>query len=78
MPDHPAADWWLALELLGASPEGATEAVLMAHGFRSEVMAALVGTGLAISTTEVILDGGRSVAVRRFWISARGRKIIPT
>jgi hypothetical protein len=75
MPDHPA-DWRRALELLASSPEGATEALLMAHGFESTVIAGLVESGLATLTTEVVLAGRRPVDVRRLRLSDSGRKAL--
>lgn len=49
--DHPS-DWRRALELLAGSPEGVTDAALLARSFKSTVIAGLVDSGLATSTTE--------------------------
>jgi hypothetical protein len=75
MPDHPA-DWRRALEVLASSPDGATEAVLVAHGFRSETVTGLVDTGHATATIEPFLADGRTVEVMRFRISDLGRKAL--
>jgi hypothetical protein len=40
-----------ALELLGASPNGATEAILVAHGLTIDLLVELVRAGLATAHT---------------------------
>ena len=75
MPDHPA-DWRRALELLSNSPDGATEALLMAYGFESTVIAGLVESGFATLTTEVVLAGRRPVDMKRLRLSDLGRKVL--
>ena len=72
VPDH-SAEWRRALKMLAGLPEGSTEALLLAHGFTPSVIAGLVDTGLATSTTEPILAGGRPVEVTRISITYRGR-----
>ena len=52
MPDQ-SDDWRRALEVLANSPEGATEALLFAHGFMHETITGLLDSGLAISTTDL-------------------------
>ena len=59
--------------MLADLPEGSIEALLLAHGFTPSVIAGLVDTGLAASTTEPILAGGRPVEVTRIRITYRGR-----
>ena len=71
MPDY-LTDWRRALELLADSPDGSTEALMLAHGITSRVIAGLVDTGLATSTTEPILAGCRPVVVTRIRITYRG------
>lgn len=56
MPNYPA-EWRRALELLAGSPEGCTEALLAAHGFAAATVAGLVTSGLATSTTQLVLAG---------------------
>jgi len=63
-----------ALKMLADLPEGSTEALLLAHGFTSAVIAGLVDTALATSTTEPILAGGRPVEVTRISITYRRAK----
>jgi hypothetical protein len=67
-----SADWRRALEVLNNSPEDATEAVVMAHGISSEVLAGLVRSGLATATTER-MSGERTVDVTRVRITDAGR-----
>jgi hypothetical protein len=61
-----------ALELLAASPEGATEALLVTHGFTSKVITELLDAGLAIATTEPMI-GERTINVTRARITDAGR-----
>ena len=75
MPDHPD-DWRRALELLGSSPEGITEAALLTHGFKSTVIDGLVESGLATSGTERIWASGRRVKVRWLRLTDSGRKAL--
>jgi hypothetical protein len=72
MPDH-HGEWRRALKMLADLSEGSNEALLLAHGFTPSVIAGLVDTGLATSTTEPILAGGRPVEVTRISITYRGR-----
>ena len=67
------ADWCRALEVLADTPQGATPALLAAHGFSSAVISELIDSGLATSTTEVILADGRPVEVTRVRITDAGR-----
>jgi hypothetical protein len=48
----PTADERRLLELLGASDDGATDALLRAHGFTLEVIINIVSTGLATAKAE--------------------------
>src|SRR5262249_60118682 len=48
-----------ALELLVASPDGCTEAIMLAHGFPVPLLVDLCIAGLAIATPEQIVAGGR-------------------
>ena len=50
MLDHPD-DWRRALELLASSPDGCTEALLLAQCFRPALIAELVFDGLAMTET---------------------------
>ena len=46
-----------ALELLASCRDGATEALMRAHGFTVEQMVGLVRAGLATATTEHVVTG---------------------
>ena len=72
MPDQ-SDDWRRALEVLANSPEGATEALLFAHGLLYKAITGLVDSGLATSTIEPFLADGRLVKVMRFRITEAGR-----
>jgi hypothetical protein len=72
MPDQ-SDEWRRALEVLASSPEGATEALLFAHGFMHMAITGLVDSGLATSTIEPFLADGRLVKVMRFRITEAGR-----
>jgi hypothetical protein len=56
----PKPDRRRALELLAGSPDGMTEAMLLAHGFRDvDMLVDLIRTGLAIAKIErMIADRG--------------------
>jgi hypothetical protein len=65
------------LELLASSPHGATEALLVrAHGFNTEMIAGLVGAGLATAERETMKAGAKPVEVVRLRITAAGGKAI--
>ena len=49
-----------ALELLAASNDGATEAIMAAHGFTVEQLVELVRSGLASATPERVVAGNRA------------------
>jgi hypothetical protein len=59
--------------VLADTPEGATEALLAAHGFATTTIAGLIDAGLATSTTGVILADGQPVQVARVRITDAGR-----
>ena len=63
-----------ALELLEASIDGCTEAIMLAYGFKTEVLVELVNAELATSTIERIVVGGRRVEVTRVRITGAGRR----
>jgi hypothetical protein len=62
-----------ALELLAASPDGCTAAILMAHGFKSDVLVELINAGHASVTTERVTAGDREMEVTRVRITDAGR-----
>ena len=65
-----------ALELLAASPDGCSEAIMLAHGFPVPLLVDLCIAGLAIATPERMVAGGRPVEVVRMKITEAGRQAI--
>jgi hypothetical protein len=65
-----------ALRLLANSGDGVTEALMMAHGFGTKLMAALVEAGLATTSVERVVGGGRVVKITLLKISQTGRKAL--
>jgi len=54
-----SSDHRRALTMLAESPDGCTEALLMAHGFRLKTLAELIVAGLATMKSESTQAGGR-------------------
>ena len=48
-----------ALELLAASPDGCSEAIMLAHGFTVDFLVGLIRTGMATTRTERVIAGER-------------------
>jgi hypothetical protein len=72
-----STDQTRALRLLDeAEPLGCTEAIMLAHGFRTELLAGLIHDGLASTLLESVAAGGRSVAVARLQITDAGRRAL--
>jgi hypothetical protein len=65
-----------ALELLASARQGATEALMLAHGFRREMLAKFVRGGLATMASEAMKAGGQTIKVERYRITDAGRKAI--
>jgi len=65
-----------ALELLEASLDGCTEAIMLAHGFNIELLVELVQAGLATASTERMLASGRPMEVTRLRITGAGRRAL--
>jgi hypothetical protein len=65
-----------ALELLAASPDGCTEALLLANGFAVELLLDLVRAGLVSVEPERMMAGGRQIEVARVKITEAGRKVL--
>src|SRR5262249_39854888 len=61
-----------ALELLAASPEGCTEALMFANGFTAELLVELVRAGLASAHAERMVAGGKMMEATRVKISEAG------
>jgi hypothetical protein len=64
------------LELLAGSADGSTDAVLVAHGFDSDLMARLVRERLATATPERVFAGGKPIEVTRVRITDAGRRAL--
>jgi len=62
-----------ALVKLADSPEGSTDNLLLAHGFKRRLIAGLVEAGLVTAKTEVMTAGERAVHVMRIKITDAGR-----
>jgi hypothetical protein len=65
-----------ALELLAASRDGCTEAIMLAHGFTVELMVDLCIAALAIATVERMVVGGRTVEIVRLKITEVGQQAL--
>jgi hypothetical protein len=64
-----------ALELLEASIDGCTEAIMLAYGFKTELLVELVNAGLATASIER-MAGGRRIEVTRMRITGAGRRAL--
>jgi hypothetical protein len=62
-----AADRHRALRLLAAAPNGATEAIMLAHGFTNAMLDALVRDGLATAERRATKTGRPRIAAGRGW-----------
>ena len=65
-----------ALELLAASPDGCTEAIILAHGFTIDFLVDLIRAGLATAQTERAVIGRRSMQVTWLRITDAGRRAL--
>ena|SRR5262249_14343563 len=74
----PKPDRRRALELLAASPDGCTEALMFANGFTAELLVELVRAGLASATSERVAASGRSIEIVRVRITEAGRQALAT
>ena len=72
-PRHgPKPDRRRALELLAASPDGCTEALMFANGFTAELLVELVRAGLASAHAERMVANGKMMETARVKISEAG------
>jgi hypothetical protein len=62
-----------ALRLLAGNEHGVNEALMLAHGFRRDMLAGLVLAGLATITTETMRAGAAPMRVERYRITDDGR-----
>jgi len=73
---RPKPDRRRALELLAASRDGCTEAIMLAQGFTVPQMVDLVRAGLASATAERVRAGGKTIEVARMRITEAGRRAL--
>jgi hypothetical protein len=71
-PRGPKPDRRRALELLAASPDGCTEALMFANGFTAELLVELMRAGLASAHAERMVADGRMMEAARMKISEAG------
>jgi hypothetical protein len=81
MPTHshkhsPPATRRRALELLAASRDGCTEAVMIAHGFTVQQMVALVRAGLASAHSQRMVAGNKPTDITIVKITVAGRRAL--
>jgi hypothetical protein len=72
----PKPDRRRALELLAASHDGCTEAILLAHGFSIDMMVELINAGFATAQTERIVAGSYQSERARMRITEAGRRAL--
>jgi len=65
-----------ALELLAASPDGCTEALMVANGFSVELLLELMRDGLASAHPERMVADGTIMEVARVKITDNGRQAL--
>jgi hypothetical protein len=65
-----------ALRMLAASPNGATEAIMLAPGFTVETLGRLVLDGLATVTPRAVHTSGRPIKVVWLAITDLGRQAL--
>jgi hypothetical protein len=70
----PKPDRRRALELLASSRDGVSEAIMIAHGFTVAQMVELVRAGLATTTAERVVAGGKPMEVARVRITKAGQR----
>jgi hypothetical protein len=75
---RPKSDRRRALELLAASRDGCTEAMLLAYGFTIPQMVELVQAGLASAGAERMRAGKHEMEVARVRITEVGRRVLTT
>jgi hypothetical protein len=65
-----------ALRVLAGAPEGVAEALMLAHGFRVELLVDLCLAGLATAKPEHVRAGGRRMEVVRMRTAEAGRQAL--
>jgi hypothetical protein len=65
------------LQILASSEQlGVTEAIIMAHGLSTAMLAGMLCDGLVTVVVETVCADDRSIKVRKFRITDAGRKLI--
>jgi arginine/ornithine N-succinyltransferase beta subunit len=64
------------LNLLANNERGCTEALLMAHGFKHQVLVDLIRAGFARADIEAVRAGSRKMDVVRVTITDAGRRAV--
>ena len=72
----PSPDRRRALELLANSPNGCTEAVLLAYGLSRELLVDLIDDGFATASAERGRARGHEIEITRVRITVAGRRAI--
>jgi hypothetical protein len=72
----PKPDRRRALELLAASPDGCTEALMFANGFTAELLIELVRAGLASAHAERMVGDGKMTEVARVKLTEAGWQVL--
>jgi hypothetical protein len=62
--------------MLVDSPDGVSEALLLAHGVKPILIIALIEAGLVTAETRNVLAGGKMVEVRRIMLTAAGSEAL--
>jgi hypothetical protein len=70
------ADQRRALAFLARSTDGCPEALMLAHGFPSPLLAHLIGVGFVAAESREMHAGKRVLTVRRLRITEAGRRAI--
>ena len=65
-----------ALELLAASPDGCTEAILFANEFTAQMLIELIRTELATAQPERMIADGKQIEITRMRITEAGRQAL--
>ncbi len=73
---HLGAEQRRALQLLASNPYGATEALMLAHGFKRQMIASLSRAGLATSWGKTVKVDHNAIAVGRLKITDAGREAL--
>jgi hypothetical protein len=68
------ADERRLLDLLAGSADGATDAMLTAHGFKLDVLISIVSAAFATATRERTFAAGKPIEVSRVRITDAGRR----